>query len=134
MGKAITVSEGDHITIIGSGVILADCLQAVDTLAEQNINARLLDMHTVKPIDEEAILKAARETGGIVTVEDVSVLGGLGGAVTEVVTAHHPVPVKRVGIKDLFGQTGTPDELKTEYEISSNHIVEAAKQLLNTIS
>lgn len=129
MGKAVLLSEGTDITIIGSGIILADCLRAVDLLAEANISVRLLDMHTVKPIDEDAILKAAKETGRILTVEDVSVFGGLGGAVSEVVSTHYPVPVKRVGIRDRFGQTGTLEELKIEYEISVEHIADAARTM-----
>jgi len=108
--------------------MLSDALEAVDVLAKEGIKVRLLDMHTIKPIDEEAIIKAARETGAIVTVEDSSIIGGLGGAVAEVTAENAPVPVKRVGIKDRFGQSGTVPELKQEYEISARHIAQAVRE------
>jgi transketolase len=130
LGKAVTMIDGEDITIIGSGMILTDCIQATEMLAEEGINARLLDMHTIKPIDEEAIIKSARETGAIVTVEDVSIIGGLGGAVAEVIVQNHSVPVRIVGVKDRFGQSGNIQELKEEYEISSKHIAQAVRDLI----
>lgn len=130
LGKAVTLTGGNDATIIATGMMLSDALEAVDTLAKEGIKVRLLDMHTLKPIDAEAILKAARETGAIVTVEDSSIIGGLGGAVTEVVAENAPVPVKRVGIKDRFGQSGTVPELKEEYELSARHIAQAAREVI----
>jgi len=128
LGKAVTLTEGSDATIISTGMMLSDALEAVDVLAKEGIKVRLLDMHTIKPIDEEAIIKAARETGAIVTVEDSSIIGGLGGAVAEVTAENAPVPVKRVGIKDRFGQSGTVPELKEEYEISARHIAQAVRE------
>ncbi len=130
LGKAVTAADGDDVTIIATGIMLSDSLQAVDILSGEGVKARLLDMHTIKPIDEEAVLKAARETGAIVTVEDGSVLGGLGGAVAEIVTENSPVPVRRVGIKDRFGQSGTIAELKKEYQLTAEDIARAAREAI----
>jgi len=128
LGKAVTLTDGGDATIISTGMMLSDALEATDTLEKEGIKVRLLDMHTIKPIDEEAIIKAARETGAIVTVEDSSIIGGLGGAVAEVVAENAPAPVKRVGIKDRFGQSGTVPELKEEYAISARHIAQAVRE------
>jgi transketolase len=128
LGKAVMLTDGSDATIISTGMMLSDALAAVDALAKEGIKVRLLDMQTLKPLDAEAIVKAARETGAIVTVEDSSILGGLGGAVAEVVAENAPVPVKRVGIKDRFGQSGTVPELKEEYELSARHIAQAVRE------
>ncbi len=130
IGKAVLVNEGKDATIIATGICVGDALQATELLEKDGVKVRLLDMHTIKPLDEAAIIKAAKDTGAIVTVEDVSILGGLGGAVAEVVCENNPVPVKRVGIKDRFGQSATIDELKKEYEISADHIARAVKDVL----
>lgn len=128
LGKAVTLTEGGDATIISTGMVLSDALEAADTLAKEGIKVRLLDMHTLKPIDEAAIIKAAKETGAIVTVEDSSIIGGLGGAVAEVAAENAPVPVKRVGIRDRFGQSGTVPELKEEYELTARHIAHAVRE------
>jgi transketolase len=128
LGKAVMLTDGSDATIISTGMMLSDALEAVDALAKEGIKVRLLDMQTLKPLDAEAIVKAARETGAIVTVEDSSILGGLGGAVAEVVAENAPVPVKRVGITDRFGQSGTVPELKEEYELSARHIAQAVRE------
>jgi len=130
LGKAVTLVDGEDATIISTGLMLSDSLAATDVLAKEGINVRLLDMHTLKPIDEGSIIKAAKETGAIVTVEDSSIIGGLGGAVAEVVVENSLVPVKRVGIKDRFGQSGTVEELKAEYEITSNDVVKAVREVI----
>lgn len=130
LGKAVTVVDGEDATIIATGVMLADSLEATDILAREGIKVRLLDMHTIKPIDEKAIISAAKETGAIVTVEDSSIIGGLGGAVAEVVVENYSVPVKRVGIKDCFGQSGTVAELKVAYELTANDIAKAVKEVI----
>ncbi len=128
LGKAVTLTDGSDATIISTGMVLADALEAVDILAKEGVKVRLLDMHTIKPIDAEAITKAAVETGAIVTVEDSSIIGGLGGAVAEIVAENAPVPMKRVGIKDRFGQSGTIPELKEEYELTARHIAQAVRE------
>jgi transketolase len=130
LGKAVTLMDGEDATIISTGVMLADSLEAAEILTREGIKVRLLDMHTLKPIDEEAIISASKETGAIVTVEDSSIIGGLGGAVAEVVVENSMAPLRRVGIKDRFGQSGTVEELKEEYEISARHIVQAVRELI----
>jgi len=130
LGKAVTVMDGEDATIVAIGICLPDAIEAADMLAGEGIKVRLLDMHTLKPIDREAIISAARETGAIVTVEDSSIIGGLGGAVAEVVVENCPVPVKRVGIKDRFGQAGTTAELKAEYELTADDITTAVKEVI----
>ena len=130
LGKAVTLMDGEDATIISTGVMLADSLEAAEILTREGIKVRLLDMHTLKPIDEEAIISASKETGAIVTVEDSSIIGGLGGAVAEVVVENSMAPLRRVGIKDRFGQSGTVEELKEEYEISARHIVQAVRDII----
>jgi len=130
LGKAVTVTDGEDATIISTGVMLADSLGAAEALAKQGINIRLLNMHTIKPIDEKAIINAAKETGAIVTVEDSSIIGGLGGAVAEVIAENQPVPLKRIGIKDQFGQSGTVEELKVAYELTAKDIAKAVKEVI----
>ncbi len=130
LGKAVTLADGEDATVIATGIMLADSLEATGILAKEGINVRLLGMHTIKPIDEESILKAARETGAIVTVEDSSIIGGLGGAVAEVAAENYLVPVRRVGIKDRFGQSGTIAELKAEYELTANDIAKAVREAI----
>ena len=130
LGKAVTLMDGGDATIISTGIMLADSLEAADILAKEGINVRLLDMHTIKPIDEKAIISAAKETGVIVTVEDSSIIGGLGGAVAEVVVENYSVPVKRIGVRDRFGQSGTIDELKKEYELTARDIAKAVKEVI----
>jgi len=128
-GRAVEVADGDDVTIISSGALLADCLSAIEMLEKEGINARLLDMHTVKPLDDKAVIKAARETGAIVTVEDVSIIGGLGGAICELVCDKFPVPVRRIGVTDRFGQSGTIEEIKEEYGLTAEDIVHAVREV-----
>jgi len=132
LGKAVTVVEGEDITIIATGISVADALVATDMLSEKGIKARLLDMHTIKPLDGEAVRTAAEQTGAIVTLEDSSIMGGLGGAVAEYTAEHCPVRVRRVGVKDVFGQSGTVEELKKKYEISAEHVVKAVESVLQS--
>jgi transketolase len=130
LGKTVEVFKGDDVTVIASGILLGDCINAIKILAKEGIKVRLLDMHTVKPVDEDAIIKAARETGAIVTVEDVSVIGGLGSAVSEVLSEYYPVPIQRVGVRDRFGQSGTVEELKVEYGLTSKDVTQAVKEVM----
>ncbi len=129
LGKAIQIRSGDDVTIIGCGLMVAVALEAAHKLSENGIEARVLDMHTVKPIDQDAIVKAARETGGIVTAEEHSVVGGLGAAVAQVVTLNHPVPMAYVAVMDKYAESGDPDDLFVKYGLSSDHIVQAVKQV-----
>lgn len=130
-GKAVPMRDGRDLTIITCGAMLPRSLQAADQLAGEGISARVLNMSSLKPIDEEAILNAASETGRIVSAEDHNILGGLGSAVAEVVTSRCPVPVIRVGVRDSFGEVGTPEWLAEKFGTSAAHIVQAAHQALS---
>ena len=130
IGKSVTLREGTDLTIIATGMVVADALAAAEELEKEGIHARVIDMHTIKPIDREAIRKAAKETGAIVTAEEHNILGGLGGAVAEVVCADCPVPVERVGVKDCFGRSGTAQALLELYGVSKSAIVSAARTVL----
>ena len=107
IGKGVTLADGSDVTIIATGIMVGMALKARELLAAEGVSARVIDMHTIKPLDEELVLKAARETGAIVTSEEASVLGGLGGAVAELLAETCPVPVVRHGVNDSFGRSGT---------------------------
>ena len=128
IGKAVTLKEGRDATIIATGCMVQESVKAAEALEREGIHARVLDMHTVKPLDEKAVLAAARETGVIVTAEEHNILGGLGGAVAEVVSANCPVPVLRVGVKDAFGHSGNALELLKKYGLTSEAIAENVKK------
>ena len=130
IGKGITLDEGNDVAIIATGIMVEAALEAKEELAKEGINARVINIHTIKPIDEELIIKAAKETGVIVTAEEHSVIGGLGSAVAEVVSENCPVPVLRVGVKDTFGESGKPNELLEKYGLTSNDIVNKVKKAL----
>ncbi|HHV61480.1 MAG TPA: transketolase family protein [Firmicutes bacterium] len=130
IGKAVMLRDGKDVTIIACGVMVAPALEASEELSREGISARVLNMHTVKPIDREAIETAAKETGAIVTAEEHNIMGGFGSAVAEVVVSTLPVPVEMVGIKDVFGQSGKPAELLEYYGLTSGNIVEAARRAI----
>ena len=130
IGKANTLREGGDVTIITFGPMVARSLDAADLLAKEGIDARVINMHTIKPVDEDAVIKAAKETGAIVTVEDHTVIGGLGGAVAEVVVENCLVPMKRVGVPDVYCAIGTFDELVEKYKLDTPDIVKAAKSVI----
>ncbi|MFQ9247289.1 MAG: transketolase family protein [Clostridium paraputrificum] len=130
IGKGITLAEGNDVAIIATGIMVEAALEAKEELAKEGINARVINIHTIKPIDEELIIKAAKETGVIVTAEEHSVIGGLGSAVAEVVSEKCPVPVLRVGVKDTFGESGKPNELLEKYGLTSKDIVNKVKKAL----
>lgn len=129
LGKGNVVREGSDLTIIATGIMVGAAIEAAETLAADGINARIIDMHTIKPLDEEIIVKAAKETGKILTAEEHSVIGGLGSAVAEVLVRKCPVPVAMVGQHDTFGESGKPDELLEKYGMTPADIVAAAKSL-----
>jgi transketolase len=129
IGPAITVRDGRDVTLVGTGLMVARCLEAAEELAAAGIDARVLDVHTIKPLDVATLLSAADETGAIVTAEEASVLGGLGGAVAELVGAQHPVPVRRVGVNDRFvSDCGPYVELLDRYGMAVADIVAAARE------
>lgn len=127
IGKGIEVKGGKDVTLVATGVMVAEALRAREILAEEKIDARVVDIHTIKPIDKEILVKAASETGAIVTAEEHNIIGGLGSAVAEVLVEHKPIPMKRVGTKDTFGESGKPDVLMEKYGLTAAAIVEAAK-------
>ena len=130
MGKGNQLRDGKDITIIASGIMVSDAADAAERLAAEGIDARLIDIHTIKPIDEEIIIKAASETGAIVTAEEHGIIGGLGDAVAQVVVRNCPVKMAMVGQKDCFGESGKPDQLKAKYGMTADDIVAAVKSLL----
>ena len=125
MGKASVLRQGNDVTIIACGVLMAEALSAFDLLASKGISARVLNMHTIKPIDRDAIVSAAKETGAIVTAEEHQIIGGLGSAVAEVLAATNPVPQEFVGVADTFGESGSPAELLEKYHLKDVDIVKA---------
>jgi transketolase len=130
IGKGTQLKEGSDVTIIATGILVADAIEAAETLAADGISARVIDMHTIKPIDEDIIVKAAKETGAIVTAEEHSVIGGLGSAVAEVVVRKAPCKMAMVGQKDTFGESGKPAELLEKYGMTAKDIVNAVKNLV----
>jgi len=123
IGKAITLREGKDATIIATGLMVDAALEAYNTLSEEGIKVKVINIHTIKPIDTEAIVNAARETGVVITAEEHSTIGGLGSAVCEVLSENQPTPVIRVGIKDTFGESGKPAELLKAYGLTADDIV-----------
>ena len=129
-GKANTVVDyGNDMTMIVSGILLKKALDAAEILKEQGILVRVLDMATIKPLDHEAVIKAARETGAIMTIEDHTILGGLGSAVAEVLVENEPVPMQRIGVQDKFGESGDPELLYRDHGMDVDSIVAKAKEL-----
>ena len=124
IGKAVQIGNGTDASIIATGVCVSEAIKAMEILKEKSINVRVIDMHTIKPIDKEIIVKCAKETKQIITVEDHSVIGGLGSSVCEVLSEEYPTKVERMGIMDTFGQSGNGEELLAYYKIDSNAIVE----------
>ena len=129
-GKSQTLVEGADLTIIACGALVGPAVEGAKELAQAGISARVINMASIKPIDKEAIVKAARETGAILTAEEHNVLGGLGSAVAEVVVQEAPVPMAFVGVQDSFGESGTPKELMAKYGLTAKDIVAVAKKLV----
>lgn len=129
-GKGVTIKDGKDVTILATGLMVSEAIKAEALLAQDGIDARIIDIHTIKPIDKEIILKAAKETGGIVTAEEHSIIGGLGSAVAEVLAEEYPVKMARIGIKDVFGCSGKPAQLLEKFELTSKDIAAAAKKLI----
>ena len=128
LGKGVTLADGKDVTIIATGIMVGMALKARAILEAEGISARVIDMHTIKPLDEELVLKAARETGAIVTSEEASILGGLGGAVAELVSGVCPVPVVRHGVEDAFGRSGTAAAVLEYYGLTPEVLAEKARK------
>ena len=127
IGKAVTLKEGTDVTIIATGLMVNEAIEAAKTLEKEGVSVELINMHTIKPLDNEAVIKAAKKTGCIVTAEEHNIIGGLGSAVSEVVAEECPVPVVRVGVNDEFGKSGPAVELLHLYGLDAENIVEKAK-------
>ena len=130
LGKGAMIREGGDVTLIASGMLVIQALLAADMLAAEGIQARVIDMFTIKPIDRECIVDCARHTGAIVTAENHNIIGGLGSAVAEVLAEEYPVPLIRVGVRDQFGEVGTQDYLMAKYGLTSEAIVQTAKEAI----
>lgn len=130
IGKGVQLTEGTDVTIVACGLMVQEALKAERLLSSEGIRAGVIDMHTIKPIDKDIIIKAAKETGAIVTAEEHSIIGGLGSAVTEVIAASELVPVEVVGVKDAFGHSGSPQELLEKYGLTPKNIAECAKKAI----
>ena len=130
IGKGVKIADGKDVTIIATGIMVEAALEAKKILKDKNIDARVINIHTIKPIDKDIIVEAAKETGLIVTAEEHSIIGGLGSAVAEVVSEEYPVKVLRVGVKDTFGESGKPAELLKKYRLTAEDI---ANKVVNNL-
>jgi len=130
LGKGLIVREGSDVTIVAVGVMVHRALEAANLLEKENISCRIVNMSTLKPIDIDIIVDSAKTTGAIVTTEDHNINGGLGGAVAETIVEHMPVPMVRVGIKDIFAESGEPEDLSKKYRLMPEDIALAAKDVI----
>lgn len=130
IGKGVRLKDGRDITLIATGMMVELALRATEVLKEEGISARVIDIHTIKPIDSDIIIKAAKETGAIVTCEEHNILGGLGSAVAEVIVRNCPVPMELVGVTDTFGKSGKPADLLVKYGLTAEKIIEKSKELV----
>lgn len=129
LGKGNLIREGNDVSIIATGIMVNEAYEAAKALEQEGISARVIDIHTIKPLDEEIIIKAAKETGAIVTAEEHSIIGGLGDAVAQVVVKKAPCRMAMVGQFDTFGESGKPDELRKKYHMTAEDIVNAVKEI-----
>ena len=130
IGKGVLLKEGTDVSIVATGLMVEPAMEAAKTLSEEGINARVINIHTIKPIDSEILVKAAKETGAVVTCEEHNIIGGLGSAVAEVLCEEAPVPMERIGVKDVFGKSGVPADLLRDYGLTADDIVSACKKVI----
>ena len=131
IGKAITLREGEDVSIVASGLAVAECLKAAEILAKDGINAAVINVHTIKPLDEDVITQAAIKSGKVVTVEEHSTIGGLGSAVSECLVKHYPVNVLSIGIEDVFGESGAAIDLIKKYGLDAESIANRIRKFVN---
>ena len=131
IGKGVLLREGTDVTIVATGLMVEMALNASEALKAEGINARVINIHTIKPIDREILIKAAKETGAIVTCEEHNIIGGLGSAVAEVICEEAPVPMERVGVRDVFGKSGVPSDLFRDYGLTSEDIAKAVNKVIS---
>ena len=127
IGKGVVLQEGTDVAIMATGIMVSKAVEAAEQLQQEGISAAVVNISTVKPLDQELVIEMAQKTGAIVTCEEHNIFGGLGSAVAEVLVEHCPVPMQRIGVEDHFGESGLPDELLEKYGLTAAHIVEAAK-------
>ena len=130
LGKGITLRDGKDITVVATGLMVAETLDAAKALADEGIDVRVINIHTIKPLDEELILKAAKETGKIVTAEEHNIIGGLGEAVCSCLAEKCPTPVRRIGVNDEFGHSGPAAALLKQFGLSAEHIAEVVREMV----
>ncbi len=128
-GKAVQIGEGTDATIFATGVVVSEAIKAKEELEKQGINIRVVDMHTIKPIDRETIIKCAKETKKLISIEDHSIIGGLGTAISEVLTEEFPTKLIKIGIKDTFGKSGKATQLMEYYGLTAENIIEKVKNI-----
>ena len=131
IGKAVHLTEGSDVTLVATGHLVWEALQAAEKLEQEGISAEVINIHTIKPLDEVAILDSVKKTGCAVTAEEHNVLGGLGESVSRVLSRHLPSPQEFVAVKDLFGESGTPAQLMEKYGLNAAAIVQAAKKAIS---
>lgn len=129
IGKGTIMKKGKDAAIIATGTMVSKSLEAAEKLKEEGIDVSVINIHTIKPIDKELILKIAKETGIVVTAEDHNIIGGLGSAVAEILSENYPIKIKRIGVNDSFGESGKPEELYEKYGLTKENIVNAVKEL-----
>ncbi len=130
IGRAVILKQGRDVSLLGSGMMVSQCMEAGEILKKEGIAATVINLSTIKPLDKEAIIKAAQETGAVVTAENHNILGGLGSSIAEVLSENCPTPMKRIGLKDTYGECGKDEELLKKYEMSPAHIVQAAREVI----
>ena len=130
LGKGITLRDGSDITVVATGLMVAEALEAAKALAGEGIDVRVINIHTIKPLDEELIIKAAKETRRIVTAEEHNIIGGLGEAVCSCLAEHCPTPVRRIGVNDEFGHSGPAAALLKQFGLSAGHIAEVVREMM----
>ncbi len=131
IGKGVLLKDGSDVTIVATGLMVEAALDAAKLLEDEGISARVINIHTIKPIDRDIIAKAAKETGAVVTCEEHNIIGGLGSAVAEVLCEEAPVPMERIGTRDVFGKSGVPADLLKEYGLTAEDIAKAAKKAMS---
>jgi transketolase len=132
IGKGTILREGNDVSLIGTGLMVSKCLEAAELLAQEGISARVVNISTIKPVDEDLLVDCASKTNGIVTVEEHSIIGGLGSAVAEVLCEKSPAFIQRVGLKDVFGMSGDADNLLEHFGLTPSNIVAAARNVLES--
>lgn len=130
LGKGIVLKTGRDVTLVASGIMVAETMEAGRLLSEKGIDAEIINIHTVKPLDTELLLESARKTGAVVTAENHTIINGLGSAVADCLSEHFPVPLQKVGVKDHFGEVGLTEFLKEKYGLKARNIVEAAEKAI----